>query len=175
MRTLTLLAAVALCATSFSQVPDLNPPAELKKLDWIVGGWSGQADFNFGGMEMSVKTKMTVSYDGQFLKSVVLNDYGMLQVTETMYLGWDGTKGEYVSWAFTNLSPLPRVERGKLDGDKLVMVSEPWGVMGQDMVSRATIAKTSDTKAMFTLELKAGEGWEKATDMEMTKDSAGGL
>lgn len=172
MRSLAFVSVLALCTASFAQLPDLNPPAEVKKFDWLVGTWTGEAKFNFGGMELDVRTKMTVSYEGQFLRSVSLNDYGMIQATETMYLGWDAARGEYVSWSFSNMAPLPRIERGKLEGDKLVMVSDPWGIMGQDVVSRGTIAKISDSKASLMLEMKAGDSWEQATEIQMTKGSA---
>ena len=59
---------------------------------------------------------------------------------------------------------------GKLDGETLVMVSEPWEIMGQSISSRATMKKTSDTKARFVVEFKMGDAWEKATDMELTKE-----
>lgn len=169
MRAFVALLAVSLSALACPQLPDLNPPPEVKALEWMVGTWKGKSEFSFGGMDMEVSTSMACSFEGQFLKTVSTNDYGMVQMTETMYTGWDAEKGEYVSWAFTNISPVPRVERGKMEGGVATFVSEPWGIMGQDMVSRTTVQKLSPDKLKFTLEFKAGDGWEKAADMELTK------
>ncbi|MGE0002711.1 MAG: DUF1579 family protein [Fimbriimonadaceae bacterium] len=163
------LLTVAAMGTAFAQVPDLNPPKEIEELAWLKGNWAGSSKFSFGGMELEVSTKMSVSMDGQFLKSVSTNDYGMLQATETMLLGYDAAKNSYFAYAFTNMAPTPRKENGKMEGGSLVMVSDPWDIMGQATVSRGTMTKLSDTKLKFKLEFKAGDGWELASEMEMTK------
>lgn len=162
--------AFALVGVASAQAPDTTPPKELGELSWLHGTWKGTGAFNFGGMEIEVATKMAVSMDGQFIKFVSTNDYGMIQATETMMLGWDAAKSMYVSYAFSNLSPMPRREAGKKEGDSFVMISDPWEIMGQAMVSRSTMTKMSDTKVKFMLEFKAGDAWEKASEMELTKE-----
>ena len=170
MRKLCVALLVVASCGLMAQLPSTEPPAEVKKFDWMIGKWKGAGSMALQGMEMSFTTEMTNSYEGQFLKSVSTIDYGMIQVTETMFTGFDPGKGEYFSYAFTNMAPKPRIEFGKLDGETLVMVSEPWEIMGQSISSRATMKKTSDTKARFVVEFKMGDAWEKATDMELTKE-----
>jgi hypothetical protein len=167
-----LIATILVVSTAglaAAQAPDLQPPAEVSKLGWLAGKWSGSGGFSFGGMEMTVNIGMEVGFDGQFLKIVSKNDYGVLVATETMMLGYDAAKSRYTSWAFTNITPVPRIEHGTLEGDSLVMVSEPWPVMGQDTVSRSTMTKLGDTKVKFKLEFKAGESWEPVAELELTK------
>lgn len=166
---LTLVAVAAMGAAN-AQVPDLNPPKELEALTWLKGTWSGSASMSFGGIDLEVTSKMTVSMDGQFVKVVSTNDYGMIQATETMFVGYDASKAAYISYAFTNMSPMPRRETGKFVGESFETVSDPWEIMGQAMVSKTTLTKVSESKLTFKLELKAGDAWEKATEMTMTKE-----
>ncbi len=168
-RSLTVLAVLAVAIAAQAQVPSTEPPAQVKELDWFVGTWKGSGTMSMQGMEMAFSTEMTTSYFGQFLMTRSTIDYGMLKVEETMMLGWDDAKGQYVSYCFTNMSPAPRIERGMREGNALTMVSEPWSIMGQSMVSRGRMEKLSDTKAKFTLEFKEGETWTKASEMELTK------
>lgn len=164
----TLLAVLAV-VPAFAQVPDTEPPAELKKLDWLTGTWTGSGNMSMQGMEMSFSVKMTNSWDGQFAKSVSEMDYGVMKMTETLLMGWDAKKGQYFAAAYTNMAPMPRIEHGKLEGDSLVMVSEPWEVMGQAHVSRATMKKVDATTLEFTLEFKNGEAWETASKITLKK------
>ena len=165
------LFGIALCAAtaSFAQL-STEPPAELKKLDYLIGSWTGEGDFAVSGLELKVKVETTTSWDGQFIKQVSKMDFGMMVTTETMYIGWDPKKSEYTAYAFTNSAPTPRIERGKLGEDgKLVMTSDPWEIMGQAVASRATSWKKSDSEAGFILEMKMGEEWTKASEVTMKR------
>ncbi len=85
-------------------------------------------------------------------------------MTETMMLGYDAKKGEYVSYAFTNFAPTPRMEHGKLTGDTLVMVCDGWEVMGAVSASRATLTKVNNNELKIKLEFKTGDTWSVVTD-----------
>jgi hypothetical protein len=148
-----------------AQVPSFDPPKEISDLKWMVGTWTGSGPFSMMGTSMDLKMTMTCSFEGQFLKSVTVNDFGQIKMDETAYMGWDDEKKEYFSYSFTNMAPTPRIERGKMDGGKFLMVSEPW----QGTVGRATMTKVSDSKVKFLLEFKNEDKWEKGCDMEMTK------
>jgi hypothetical protein len=168
-RALFFLIAVLSALPACAQFPGEELPPELKKLDWLMGTWSGSGNMTMQGMEQSFTIQMTNSWDGYFAKSVSTMDYSVIKVSETMMMGWDAKKGEYFSSAYTNMSPLPRVERGKMEGDALVMVSEPWEVMGQSFVSRATMKKVDDSTIEFVLEFKNGESWEPASKVTLKK------
>lgn len=166
---LSVLMAVAACAVSFAQMPPAEPAAELKKLDYMVGEWSATGTFTLMGQEMPFKMTVKCSWDGQFLRQETINDMGDAgKMTETIMLGWDPAKSQYFSHAFTSLSALPRMEKGKLDGEKLVMTSDPWNVMGMDFLSRTTMWK-SGSDMMFTMEFKEGDNWTNATNLTFKK------
>ena len=67
------------------------------------------------------------------------------------------------------MAPTARIEHGKMDGGKLVMVSEPWKAEGMTAVSRETTWKISDTKCGLLMEFKNGDKWLKEMDFVLTK------
>ena len=168
-RTLLTLMTAAAFLTAHAQVPNMEPPVAINELKWMSGTWEGKGSFSAQGMEMDYTVSMTCSIDGQFLKTYSVNDFGVMKMSETMYIGWEEAKKEYVGYAFTNMAPTPRIERGKLEGASWILVSEPWEVMGTSMVTRATMTKVSDTKSKFKLEMKNGDKWDVASEVELTK------
>lgn len=165
-RMLLMVAASIVSAFCFGQVPDMAPPAEMKKFDWMIGEWTSKGNWSMPGMpEMEVASKFTAAWDGQFLKQSATSDFGGgMVMTETMYLGFDASKGEYTSYSFTNFAPTPRFEHGKLTGETLVMVCDGWDVMGTVTSSRATLTKVSNDEAKFKLEFKEGDKWTTITE-----------
>lgn len=152
---------------------EMEPPAELKKFEWMVGSWVGTTKYNMEGMEMESKDSLEIRWDGQFLRLVNVGDMGAMKMTETMFIGWDAASKKYKSWAFTNFSPTPRIETAESSGDKYVSVSEPWMVpgMAEATVSRFTMTKKSDTEVSFLLEFKEGDSWTKVGEGSAKKKS----
>lgn len=169
MRSLVIAALFGLSALSVGQTPSFAPPDELKKLEWLVGKWTGTGKMSMQGMEADVTMTWTTSYEGQFLKTVGVNDYGMIKIEETMYIGWNAAKKGYTAWAFSNVSPDPRIEHGTIDGNKIVMTSEPWTVMGTTAVGRGTLERKDDKTVVMTLEFKEGDTWVPASKVELKK------
>ncbi|MBX3119786.1 MAG: hypothetical protein KF784_12020 [Fimbriimonadaceae bacterium] len=171
MKRLTLIfSTIVLAALCIAQVPNLEAPAEVKKLDWLIGDWSATVKMSMQGMDFETKYTMKNEFDGQFLKSTTLMDMMGAKMTESMYIGWNSTKKQYDSWAFTNFSPDPRIEHGTLTGDKMVMVSEPWNVGdGAPTIGRGTMTKKSATEIHFLLEFKEGDKWVKVGEGTFTK------
>lgn len=167
MRRMLLMAAASIVsAFCFGQTPELTAPTEMKKFDWMVGEWSSTSKWTMEGMApMDVTSTFKAEWDGQFLKQSATSDFvGFMKMTETMMLGYDANKGEYVSYAFTNFAPTPRMEHGKLTGDTLVMVCDGWEVMGAVTSSRATLTKVSNDELKVKLEFKTGDTWSTVTD-----------
>ena len=162
----TLLAMVPM-ASALAQ--SAEPPSQITDLNWMVGTWTGSGKFAIHGMEMDMNVTVTCSIEGQFLKTVAVNDYGAIKMEETQYTGYDAEKKEYFAYSFTNVSPAPRVQRGKLEGNSLVMLSEPWTVMGESMTARGATTKVSATKMKMGLDIKNGDKWDKASEFELTK------
>jgi Protein of unknown function (DUF1579) len=167
MKKIMLMAAASIVsAFCFGQTPDMAAPVEMKKFDWMVGEWTTKSKWTMPGMEpMDVASSFKAEWDGQFLKQVASSEFvGFMKMTETMMLGYDASKGEYVSYAFTNFAPTPRIEHGKLTGDVLVMVCDSWDVMGSVSTSRSTLTKLSNDEAKFKLEFKEGDKWSVVTE-----------
>lgn len=140
----------------------MEAPAEIKKLGWMVGEWTGTIKMNMQGMEFESQSTMKNEFEGQFLKSASVMDMMGMKMTETMYMGWNAAKNRYESYAFSNFSPKPRIEYGTMEGDKMTMTSEPWEVGGEaPTVGRGTMTKKSDTEIHFILEFKEGDKWVK--------------
>jgi len=167
MRRMLLMAAASIVsAFCFGQTPELAAPAEMKKFDWMVGEWTSTSKWTMEGMApMDVTSTFKAEWDGQFLKQSATSDFaGVMKMTETMMLGYDPRAKEYVSHAFTNFAPTPRVEHGRLVGNTLVMVCDSWEAMGETTSSRATLQRVSDDEINFRLEFKSGEKWTVVTD-----------
>lgn len=168
-----ILAATLLLVTVFAhaQAPSMEPPAELKKLDWMIGEWSGNVKMSMEGMDMEGVMTYSLSWSGQFIKGISVWDVQGMKMTEDMYMGWDPQKGKYSSYTFTNFAPTPRIEWGESKGDTTVWMSEPWITSpGQPAtLSRVTLTKVSGSEMKFLLEFKAGDQWQKIGDAVFKK------
>ncbi|QYK54090.1 MAG: DUF1579 family protein [Fimbriimonadaceae bacterium] len=162
MRKLSLMLALICSSFAFAQLPQPGP--EISALKWMVGDWTSEGKFTMMGSEMPYTAEWTVTMEGPFLKSVSkMNMMGMTLI-ETGYTHWDKAKKQYVMTTYTNFSDMPRIERGTMTGSVLTMLSDPWEAMGQPASSRSTLSKVSDDVLQFKLEMKAGDGWETASN-----------
>ena len=166
---LLLTTTVFLVSMLLSFAQDYGPPKEVKDLGWMVGTWSGSGKIAFGGHEVEITSTMTVSFDGQFLKSVSTDKSAGSTLTKTTMTGWEPSKSRYVSYTFTNAAPTARIAHGKMDGGKLEMISDPWEAEGMTMIDRETMSKISDTKCGVMMEYKQGDKWLKGMDFVLTK------
>lgn len=169
-RMLLMVLASLVSSFCFGQLPDMAPPAEVKKFDWMIGEWAGKATFTMPEMApMDVAMTLKCEWDGQFLKQAVVNDFGIVKMTETFYLGYNAASSIYTSWAFTNFAPTPRIERGTMSGDTLIMISDPWTAGGETHVSRSTMTKVDANSMKLKLEFKDGDKWVMAMDATFTR------
>lgn len=164
-----LAASLLMAPLAYVLAQDTDPPKEVKDLAWMVGSWSGKGQIAFGGHEVEITSKITASFDGQFLKTTSTDKSSGSTLTKTTMTGWDPAKNEFVSYTFTNMAPTARIAHGKLDGGKLVMVSEPWKAEGMTTVSRETMWRVSDSKWGLTIEFKQGDKWIKGMDFTLEK------
>ncbi len=170
---ISLMFATAATTAFAQQMPDLTPPAELKKLDWMIGTWTGTMPMDMEGMKFDSVGTMKIDMDGKFMRTVSVMDMMGMKMTESMFLGYDSAKKQYVSWAYTNMSANPRIERGNFEGDRFVMTSDPWvmDMSPEASVSRSTFLKKSATTALFTLEFKMADKWVKVGEGLFTKSA----
>lgn len=167
---LFLYPIAALSLVSFlNHGQEMSPPKQVSDLSWLVGTWAGNGKITFGGREVAIETLMTVSFDGQFLKAVSIDKSAGFKMTKTCMIGWDPLKSEYASYTFTNMAPTARIAHGKLEGDKLVMVSDPWEAEGMTTIARESMSKMPAGKSGFAMEFKKGDKWEKGVDFVLVK------
>ena len=160
MKRLFIAGLVALSSIAFAQLPKAEPGEEMKKLAWQVGSWSGNVKWTMPGMEGDSTMTWKAEWEGPFLKSTSVMVVGGEKMTETSFMTYDVGSKKYVIWTFTNMSINPRIERGTLEGNSMVMVSDPWDIgMGEPSVSRATLKKISDKECTFALEFMMGADW----------------
>ncbi len=163
------LVALFIATTGSAFTQDMSPPKEVKDLSWMVGTWTGSGKISFGGQETEIISTMTVDFDGQFLKLASVDDSHGFKMTKTVMIGWDAKKSQYISHSFTNLSPTARVAHGKIEGAKVVLISDPWEAGGRTAVARETLSKISDSKVGVMMEFKNGEKWDKGMDFVLSK------
>ena len=167
------MALLAMCSLAAIAQEIPPPPAELKKLDWMVGEWSGKVKWTMAGVPESEETMdFKVDWDGNFLRSTSKMTMMGMSVTESVYIGWDAKSNKYLCHTFTNLSNDPRIERGTLDGKTFTTVSDPWSVMGSEAVGRATQRLNDDGSIYFLLEMKEGDKWTKMSEGTFKKKTA---
>ena len=142
--------------------PSMEAPAEVKKLDWMLGTWKG--DFNW--VQEGMKSEGTMTYtsvmDGQFQRTTSVIEMMGMKMTESSFMGWDAKKKKYFMYTFSNFSPMPRIDWGDLVGDKMVLISEPWDTgQGEPTISRGTMSKDGADSASLLLEFKIAGKWTK--------------
>jgi hypothetical protein len=164
LRSLFASCVFAICALASAQAPNMSIPAEVKKLDWLLGEWSGTIKWVMPGMEGSGPMNLKNNWEGQFLKCSTVTEAEGMKMTEESYFGWNAEKKQYDCWTFTNFAPTPRRDSGHLTGDRLVMTSEPWEISGEKIEGRGTMTKNSPTELGFLLEFKMEGKWVKAAE-----------
>lgn len=168
-RSVLAFAFVAFSALAAPQQGDV--PAELKAMSFYIGTWKGKVTWSMPGMDAATEESTLVNtWSGQFIKSESKMNVGGMEMVEASYVGWNSDKKMYVCYAFTNISPMPRIEWGSAkDANTFVFESEPWDVMGSKTIGRATITKVGDNQMRFILEFKTGDTWMKVAEGNYTK------
>ncbi|HRK22692.1 MAG TPA: hypothetical protein PLX06_12825, partial [Fimbriimonadaceae bacterium] len=140
---------------------EMAPPAELKKLDWYLGEWSGKFNFTMPDMQGEAAFSFKNEMDGNFIRTTSVMEFSGMKMTETTFLGWNDKVKKYEQYTFTNIANTPRIERADPGDAKWVFLSEPWNAGGAEVVSRATLTKKSATEMEILLEFKEGDKWSK--------------
>lgn len=156
---ISLLATFLMTALGMSQ--EMAPPAELKKLDWYMGEWSGKFNFSMPDMQGEATFTFKNEWDGNFIRTTSTMEFGGMKMTETTFLGWNDKVKKYEQYTFTNIANTPRIERADPGDTQWVFLSEPWNAGGAEVVSRATLTKKSTTEMEMLLEFKDGSNWTK--------------
>lgn len=130
-----------------------KPVPELAKFEYLVGEWHG----SFGPMKGVLVNEWVEN--GRFLKSTLNLSGAEGPFTETSFLGWDPKKRKYRAWNFNAMSALPRIEEGTLEGEELVLISEPWDAGPMAVVSKGTTRRINETEVTVKVEVRQGDRW----------------
>lgn len=161
MKLATSIAALILVGSAFAQVP--AAPAEMAKLGFMVGSWSstGTASGPDGSKETSKGTGVAAMvHDGMWLKFDVketMESSGKMD--GHMMLGWDESKKMYRGAWFDNMASTMMTFQGKMEGNKLVLISDPTNHMGMTMKFRLTYESKSANELTFLLEMDMEGKW----------------
>ncbi len=167
-----LIALLGLAVFARAQEMNPEPPKEISDLSWMVGKWSGDMEFTFGGQTSPLTMTIDASLELKFLKMVTVNDVQGFKMNEVAYIHWDAKSKQYTMTSFTDLADTPRIQSGAFKDGAIVMVSQPWEVAGAGAtVSRSTVKKVSDKEISFTLEFKDGDSWTTAMKGTLKKKS----
>jgi len=160
MRHLYLLLVVASVNLAIGQT---KPAPELARFDYLIGEWQG----SFGPLKGVLVNEWVEG--GRFMRSTMTLKGPEGTFSETSYLGWDPKRKKYSAWNFNGMAALPRIEEGTLEGDALVLVSDPWEMGGIAAVSRGTSKRITDTEIAVKVEVKQGDRWMPMYDGKFAK------
>lgn len=156
------LVEVALCLFGLvaAQTHDLKPAEAMQNLAFLKGNWVGKQDFNTGGPAMvgDATNRIEEAIGGRYLAEMLSTTLPGRKPSDTRhFLSYDPAAKLYRAWWFTDTSVGPMEFEGSVDGKKLTLISKPTAPAGN--VMRAIYQCPTDTKLIYTLELKDGENW----------------
>jgi hypothetical protein len=145
-------------------MPDTKPPAEMAKLDNMVGTWKCEGKWHAPadqGGDMDSKSRMVIKkdLDGHWLTGVMSaekskNFPGM---KENMTWGYDPVNKKYVEMAINSMGGMMHGSADPWDGDKSVWNTE--GVMmGKAVKGRTTVTRKGDKEVSIAMEMETEPG-----------------
>lgn len=179
---LILALLLALCGALVSAQDEMMmapmPTKEMDAISFMNGSWEGEMTmFEMDGSTMKMKATIKGSrvLGGRFLQTMhTMKMEGMPMTMEGMQLmTYDPEKKEYVGTWFDGMAPHSLEFRGKMDGNKIVMMGMMKAMPGmpQDTPARTTWTKKSDKEYTFLLEFQVEGAWNKILEGQFTKKS----
>ncbi len=159
------------CAQSFAQMP--SPAPELKKLDFLAGNWTDQADMKASPMGPGGKMTMTEKNEwmpGGFFLTLHSTFTGQMgSGSGIAFMGYDADAKQYTYDEFNSMGERSH-STGSLDGGTWTWIGDQ--KMGsQTMKGRFTMKVLSPTSYSFKYEMSPdGTTWNTVMDGKSTKD-----
>ncbi|HEV7218961.1 MAG: DUF1579 family protein [Terriglobales bacterium] len=167
-----LLVLISLfCAQSFAQMP--SPAPELKKLDFLAGNWTDQADMKASPMGPGGKMTMTEKNEwmpGGFFLTLHSTFTGQMgSGSGIAFMGYDADAKQYTYDEFNSMGQRTH-STGSVDGDTWTWLGDQ--KMGdQTMKGRFTMKVLSPTSYSFKFEMSQdGTTWNTVMDGKSTKE-----
>lgn len=139
-----------------------NPSAEMKKLEFLLGGARGKEKMLMSGYEMeyNAETAGEWSIGGNYIEGTYKAEVpGFGKMEGIMLTNYDSAAKQYRCWFFGNMGALPMEMSGQFEGTKLVLVSKPYKDMMGTNVYRVTFDSNLNNSPNYWMEMKSGEKW----------------
>lgn len=174
MRTLNALLAITLVASSLAAVAQ-QPPAELRKLDFMAGSWKCSGDVFETPMAPAHKSSGTVevkwSHDGHWLAFTYAEKKSAaapMPVTFSGYIGFDPEQKQYVLGGVDSLGGYNTEASMGMENDAFVFTG-PWHMGTMTANSRDTFTRKSDRELVHIGEVEMNGQWVKFTQDDCMK------
>lgn len=146
------------------------PPAELKHLDFLVGEWRGEVEYESEGKKSKSAIQWMIRPEGNYLRQETRVDIPGMKIVESRAFGWDARRKRFWSFTLADPFPTPRVEWGTYKLGELVWLSDPWDVGAAEGPVESRATTTRDGAALkFRVDAKRGAVWEKIVEGRLVK------
>ncbi len=164
MKLVVTVLAFAIGMFAVAQDMQMKPPAELAKIEFLLGSWKSSGTFSEeDGSEgkiagSCVGTKKLGNMWIELKTNDVMGSMGKME--GQLMLTYDPIKSKYVGVWFDSMSTQSMTLAGSFEGTKLVLLSEPvdMGPAGKQEF-RITYEAKSAKEVTFALDMKMGDGY----------------
>jgi Protein of unknown function (DUF1579) len=165
---------IAFALTSFiAQGHGVPLSDNLKSIAFLKGDWKGKQDFNTNGGPTMVGDAADLIQDaigGRYLEERLTTVLPGRSPSDTRhFITFDPKANKFKAWWFNDASVGAMQLEGISGGTTLVLMSLPNPDSPKATIFRATYQKISDSKLDYTLEIKAGDSWQKLFRTEYSK------
>lgn len=165
MKISACIALAAVAAIAAAQDHGFPVPSSLRAANFLVGKWVGQMEFVFGakGLVAEVVTTTTPAVGGRYIEERLRVSLPGRPESETLHmLSYDERENLFKAWWFNDTMVGPLTLHGSMQGDKLVLTSDPTHGAGvPNTVFRVTYTNISADEFTYEMEFNRGTEWTK--------------
>lgn len=155
--------AIAACLCVPALAGQMQPSGDLKKVEWMLGKWTGAGTSMFPGMEGNISCSAHVKAldGGWWYEMNMVDKYPQFESSAKMMLTYDPMAKHWMSVYVNYMGPDAIKSYGQIKGNTLSMTSEETNMEGMKTRFR-TDFKMLDSKTMdFTLWMQMGKDWNQ--------------
>jgi hypothetical protein len=142
---------------------EMEPPKEMKAVEFLAGNWSGTETYLFGGQKSEGKSQITsaTALGGHFIRGQHKMSVEGMDMEGMHILGYSPEAKKYRAWWFDSMSNDVLEMEGDLKGNVLTMTSKPTPMPGlpKPVRMRATWTNKSAKELDFRLEIENEGKW----------------
>lgn len=169
-----LFLIAALPAFAQEGMPPMGRPAEMDKVEFLLGDWDVTMKMRMSPEAPWVESKGTATtetiLDGCVQRMTFEGDVMGMPLVGMDHLSFNRETGQFESFWVDNMSASFSKMSGSLEGDSMVMTGKTMR-MGQEMHMRTVSEKVSDDVFEWTMEdsFDGGETWNESMIMTYTR------